>query len=48
MVQIRENRHKHSTRHAVTTVSLRLRLPADAATIGAMIVKVGRRKEAAP
>jgi len=46
MVRLRDNRHQHLTRHAVTTQILRL--PAGAAVIGAMIMKVAPGKESAP
>lgn len=45
MVRIRDNRHTHLTRHAVTTQSLCLHVPA---AMIAMIMKVARKKEAAP
>ena len=46
MVRRREKTQTYSTSHAVTT--MRLRLPAGAATMRVMIVKVAPRKEAAP
>jgi hypothetical protein len=48
MAQLRDNRLSHLTRHAVTTQILCLHLPAGAATMCAMIVKVAPGKEAAP
>jgi len=48
MVRLRDNRHQHLTRHAVTTQILCLHLPAGAAVICAMIMKVAPGKENAP
>ncbi len=48
MVSIRENTHKPSTRHAVTTVLVRAALPAAAIKLHIMIMVVDWRKEAAP
>jgi len=48
MAQLRDNRHSHLTRHAVTTQILCLHLPAAAAAVIAMIMKVAPGKEAAP
>lgn len=48
MVRLRDNRHQHSTRHAVTTQILCLHLPAGAAAIIDMIMKVAHEKEGAP
>jgi len=48
MVRSRENTHKHSTRHAVTTGLVRAALPATTIKLRVMIMVVGQRKEAAP
>jgi len=48
MVRLRDNKHKHLTRHAVTTQILCLPLPAGAAAMIAMIMKVAPGKEAVP
>ena len=48
MVRLRENTHKHLTRHAVTTLLVRAALPATTIGLHAMIMVVGQRKEAAP
>jgi hypothetical protein len=48
MARIRDNRHTHLTRHGVTTQILCLHLPAAAAAMIAMIMKVAQKKEAAP
>ncbi len=48
MVPTRENTHKHLTRHAVTMVLVRAALPAPTIKLDAMIMVVGKRKEAAP
>jgi len=48
VVQIRENTQKPLTRHAVTRVLVRAALPASTIKVSAVIMMVGRRKEAAP
>lgn len=48
MVRFRDNRHTHSTSHAVTTQMLCLHFAASAAVICAAIVKAASGKEAAP
>jgi hypothetical protein len=48
MVQIRENKQKCLTRHAVTMVLVRPRLSAGITATYFMAMYVGRKKEAAP
>ncbi len=48
MVRLRDNRHQYLTRHAVTTQILCLHLPAGAAAMITMMVKVAPGKESAP
>ena len=48
MVQIRGNKQKQLTRHAVTAVALRPSLPTSAARTCVVIMLVAWRKEAAP
>jgi len=48
MVQIRENTHRASIRHAVTTLILCAALPAIVVKRHVMVMVAGNRKEAAP
>jgi hypothetical protein len=48
MVRVRENTHKHLTRHAVTTLLVRAAVAATTIKQHVMIVMVDQRKEAAP
>ncbi|GEM_PF-2363615 len=48
MIQIRDNKQKHLTRHAVTATLLRPSLPAGMTRTCSVIMLVAWRKEAAP